>query len=724
MDRALPDPLTREALTAAAGTVVAAEGPDVTDRVVTPWDAGTQWPPTPETPASVSMDTGAGPVSLLANGRVVSTGGGTDSREVSIDLADAYQSLDRPISWDALGDAMPALTEATIQRYVSLHAVAVTDRILRHCGWYATPPRLGYSVLSVPAMGTMWPEVGYVQTSTRKSSTGYPVMFTEPWGKGVSDVTATYMRAAEYTVKQRGRVEMTAIAGRLTGGTMNLFAETSTFRRYRLSWTDTTVALWVTNSAGAWVSVLTRPRVLGSFIYATVEYVTDTSVRCILRVDGSTVEATTAVHSDLTTRPLTSFTIDGDACGAGFQVGFPSTTGTLADWSRNAVIYDRAALPNALTVLPPVQGENCADLLRDQCAAQNATYWIDETGVLRWWDLARLEASTNVATLTSDDDIADEGFAWSHDLSSVKRSVTVDWREPLVEGGWRTNVDLWQGSGRTTDPTDSNNPFEEWINVPDDEVWIMPDLTLARVGGSGQDMTDFNYGFMSHYGGVVRVAEGSESWVQNHGSFIVTVERVTDASFKMYTTWTGSQQAYQRTTQGAESTTLWGMRRNFNLPIIRGKKKYSLGDQSFTAAQTGPATAPDHVIDAGWWIQNVTQAQITADYAAARVTVPQPVLSSVALVPVPGLQLGDMVTVTDTAVTHLTVRGVVVADSRSIDADMTMQHAIAIRPVSVSRNGITWAEWASVARPKTWAQWSTNQNSTWQQWGSDPLGKE
>ena len=550
-------------------------------------------------------------------------------------------------------------------------------------------------------------------------------MFTEPWGKGVSDVTATYSRAAEYTVKQRGRVEMTAIAGRLTGGTMALVAETSTFRRFRVTWTDTTAALWVTNSAGAWVSVLTRPRVLGSFIYATVEYVSDTQVRCILRVDGSTVEATTAVHSDLTTSPLTSFTIDGDGVGAGFQVAYPSTTGSLAEWTRNAVIYDRASNANALKVMDSMEGGNCADLLKQQCEAQNATYWIDETGVLRWWDMARLEARSNVATLASDDDITEDGFEWRHDLSAVKRSVTVSWKEPLTEGGWRTDVDLWQGNGSTITQTSADNLAEEWIKVPDDEVWIMPDLTPSRVGDS---YGDFNYGWGTWYGGVTDDGSADrDHWAQLDGSLIWSLERVTDRAFKATTTWTGTKPATQRTLDADSrvGTGLWRRRCDFDLPIIRGKKKYTVTDRDTTAAQTGPPTAPDHVIDAGWWIQSELQAQITADYAAARLTVPHPVLSSVALVPVPGLQLGDMVTVVDDTVTRLTVRGVVVADSRSIDADMTMQHAVAIRPVYVTRNGVTWEEWgqaASATGTGTYQAWGARQNgNTYEQWGANPL---
>ena len=722
VDRALPDPLAGGALAAASASFSAVEGADVARTVATPWDPGASWPPVPESPASVSMDAGDGPVSLMANGRVVSASGGTSGREVSVEVSDAYQSLDRPISWDGFADAMPALEEATAQRYVSLHAAAVTDRILRHCGWYATPPTLGYCVLSVPAMGTMWPEAGYLQTSIAKSAgRSYPTMFTEPWGKGVSDVTATYSRAAEYTVKQRGRVEFTAVAGRRNGGTMNLYARTDSFRRYRVSWTDTTAALWVTDGAGAWVTAVTLPRNVGSFIYATVEYVSDTSVLAWLRVDSSSASATVSVHPDLTTQPLTAFTIDGDGVGAGFQAAFPSTAGTLAGWSRNAVIYDRASSANALTVAPPVYNENCADLLAEQCQAQNATYWIDETGVLRWWDLARLEGRSTVATLNSDDDIAEAGFTWAHDLSRVKRSVSVEWREPLTEGGWRTDVDLWQGNGATVSTTGADNPVEEWINVPDDEVWLMPDLSPGRVGDS---YGDFNYGWGSWYGGITDAGNtDTDRWAQLDGSLLWSIQRVNDRSFKASLTWTGTKQATLRTldNESRVGTGLWRRRTEFDLPILRGKKKYTLGERATEAAQKGPATAPDHVISAGWWIQTEAQAQITADYAAARLTAPQPVLSSVALIPIPGIQLGDMVEVRDDHVTRLTVRGIVVEDSRTIDADMGVSHSVAIRPVAVSRNGVTWQEWATVTRPSTWTAWATSEGGTWQQWGSNPL---
>src|SRR5699024_8148159 len=470
-----------------------------------------------------------------------------------------------------------------------------------------------------------------------------------------------------------------------------------------------------------YTAVASVPRTDG-LLYATVEYVSEAEVRCIIRSGGQVATVTAPAHSLVTTGSPTTATISvgTGAAASGFQVAMPVQSGTLTSWTSNVNMRPRTSNRNTLRVVRAVESESCVDLLAQQCEAECATYWIDETGVLQWWDLARLEAQPSVGQLSSDDDIAEAGFSWSHDLSQVKSRVLVKWREPLSERRWRTAVDLWQGSGKTLAPGDApaSNPVEEWISVPDDEVWIAPDLTLSRVGDI---YTDFNQGLFSWYGGIVDRDDGEESWAQNFGSLIVTIERVTDSTFKMVTHWTGDRTMTQRTFSEYRETGLRARRLNFDLPIIRGRAKYVFDDRETYSAQSGPLSAPEHVIDAGWWIQDEAQAQYTADYAGARLTAPQPVLSSVALIPIPGLQLGDMVEVRDEHVTRLTIRGLVVEDSRSIDADMGMSHAVSIRPTLVSRNGVTWQEWASVAAPKTWSQWSTSEGGTWQQWGTNPL---
>lgn len=721
--RALPDPVSGGGLRAASADVVAVEGADVSSRVVTPWDPGTQWPPVPETSASVEMDTGSGPVSLLANGRVMSASGGTSGREVDVEVADQYQSLDRTISWGPVGASMPAHASAGWDwgrmRYVSMNSVAVTDMILRHCGWFATPPRLLGSALSIPGMGTMWPEWGDVLDAGHITTGAFPSWQNAPWGIGVTNFVGEYELAGSLTVKDKTRVEMTALTTAPTDYSRMEISTEAGAGLARITWTATQARVEVRGAGGVFVTAAWVPRSDG-LMYATVRYVSDTSVHCIVRSGGQSASATVPVSNWVTTSPMKRVVVTSTGASAGLQVAFPWVEGSLEGWVPNAVIRPRGANRNHLDVLPSVEGVNCADLLAEQCEAEAATYWIDETGVLQWWDLGRLESRSSVATLTSDDDIAEAGFTWSHSLSSVKSRAVVKWREPLRQWHPDYTVTLWQGSGQTLQ---SGDVQEDWINVPDDEVWIMPDTSLFRVGTAGFE--DFNYGIGSFYGGVISgTGDTSDEWAQLNGSLLMTVERVTDRAFKTWVQWTGAQQAIQRTPDFGPTSFMWRARRNFDLPIIRGKAKYTFTDRITYSTQSNPGAAPEHEVDAGWWIQTAAQAEYTANYYGARTTIPQPVLSSVALIPIPGLQLGDMIEVRDEHVTNLTILGLVVEDSRTLDAGMGMSHAVAVRPVSVTRDNITWAEWASVVAGKTWTGWATNQASTWQQWGSDPLGKE
>src|SRR5699024_6183901 len=248
-DRALPDPLARGQLRAASAQITAAEGPDVTETVATPWDPGTAWPPVPQSPASVSMDAGSGPVSLLGGGLVMSASGGTAGREVQVELADRYESLNRTISWDAVAANHPGIAEASFGRYVGMTTTAITDHILRHCGWETTPLGINYVMLDVPAQGSMWPRRGWVTASNRMGGGGYPYWFGAKWGVAVADVDATYtLQGGGYTLAGRGGVELSAMTQLSTAsspGTMYLDVQVGDpyGASIRLSWTDSNVFL-------------------------------------------------------------------------------------------------------------------------------------------------------------------------------------------------------------------------------------------------------------------------------------------------------------------------------------------------------------------------------------------------------------------------------------------------------------------------------------------------
>lgn len=715
MSRELSDSLPGSGVfTAASGELTGTVGADTASTVVTPWDLGTQWPPVQEAAASVSWDMGLGPVPALTNGRVTGSDGGSSSREVGVGISDGYASLDRSISWDPLMYSMPSLEENQNFRHVGLQSAHVTDRILRHCGWYVTPPRSSGVLMSATMIGSTWPEVGTVIESHRYGdSLLLPQFVHAPWGLAVQDVKAVYLPSAGMAISTRG-IEVTAM---MPPDSASMYVKLyAGGRQFILSWSGLRVTLTAELAVGSQVELVSLPRGAARTVAARFERTSAGMVRGLLRLDDGS-EATgspVAMDNVALTSAVDEIQVLGTSQVGAVQVAAPASPWAVVDYTPTAVLHPRAGMRNVLDVIPAVESENCADLLAQQCEAECATFWIDETGVLQWWDLARLDAQSPVATMNSEDHIADAGFAWSHEFSSVKSRVLVEWKSPAIYRSYNARVDLWQGTGETLE---SGEPVEDWITTPADEIWIMPDLSFSVVGTSSAAL--FNRGIDSWFGAVV---DDTETWAHNLGDFTFAVEKVTGAAYKYRMSWVGSGQAICKTQSERATSDLWIRHRNVNLPILRGKAKATLVDMTSRSAQVGPASAAEHRINAGWWIQSEEQAQYTADYAGARVTVPAPVLSSIEMIPVPGLQLGDVVTVVDTHVTRLTIRGVVVRISWQIDAGGGFAQSIAVRPTYVTRNGITWQQWSTAIQPQTWTGWSAGQNGkTWQAWGISPL---
>lgn len=722
VDRELRDPFAGGSFRAAGVTLDVAEGANVVQSVATPWDPSTVWPPAPESAASLTLNTGAGPVALLTRGRVTAASGGSTGRTVTVEVADAYQSLDKSISWESVAEAMPATADGGDRRFVGMWTPSITDTILRRCGWYSTPNVQAYSVLSVPAQGTLWPERGEVTAAgpADASLADFPRFGVTEWGFGTYSASATYTVAGGYTIKERGRVELSAMTSAFGAddGTGRVSVMTGTAGGFvNLVWSKSSASLRIGGDGMTGAAVATVARADG-LLYATVERVSDTSVKVTLRSGTNTQTVTVAVPSSIVTGAVStcSILVDGARSG-GFQVAFPGVSGGLVNWTANAVLHPRASGTNRLVARPAVESENCADLLAQQCEAEGGTYWIDETGILHWWDMALLESRSVVASLTSEDDVAATGFKWSHDLSRVKSKVHVKWREAAQEFSSLANVDLWQGSGITLLP---GQIYEAFVEIPDDEVWLNVDDSLNAPNEGGND--DFNYAIGSWFAGVV---ENQDQWAHNLGTLTCSFTKVTERAYRLRLLWSGTGRCIMKTiSRDANWSTLWKPRRDMSMPVVRGRSKVSFTDRDTVGAATGPTSAPEYTIDAGWWIQYEAQAQYTANLAAERLTVPQPVLSSIDLVPIPGLQLGDVVRITDADVTRLTIEGIVLTDSRSLNAQMDMEHSITVRPLSVTRNSVSWSEWATEARPKSWHEWYLNQQSTWSAWGADPLAKE
>lgn len=704
------------AFTAASGSVSYVPGPDVSDRVATPWDP-TPGVPMVEEAVSVSMDVGLGPVSVLPYGRVSDTSAGTDSRVSQVGFTDLYRSLDRDITWDGMAARMPAEGDAAYWRNPGLFGVSIVDRIFRHCGWYATPPMDSGALVSAPMQGSAWAERGKVTRAERLSAPGAaPGWITSPWGMVATDLNLTYEPSASRALSS-GAFEITAMLPP-SSGTARVVCWFGG-RRIQLTWTDASVLVSAETGANSFTQLVSLARTPeATAVTARITRRGAGVVQAAIRTNAETYATGTDVlmGDAYLTAPLSHVTVLGDGrCGA-FQVA--QSTAWLADgWKPSAVIRARAGIPNRLKVLPPVIDQNCASMLQQLAQAEYATFWIDEKGVMQWWDIDRLEAQPQVATLTTADHVT--RLEWSQALSSVYRRAVVAWKSTLTDASFRNRITLWRGRGETV-TAGSGEVAEEIIQPPSDEVWLMPDLTLDKLNFEGDG---YNLGVGSWFGGVW---EQTDSWAE---ALTVTAEKIVGDTLKVTTTTsTGGTvgSILQRTPSPGATSWVWAGRRNDDLPVVRGKMKYTLLDEATPSSQSGPPMAPEFTVDCGWWIQYADEAQWLADKYASRVTIPSPELGEVGIKPFPGLQLGDKITISAPDVVGLQIQGIVYADSRSISAGsgFSMEHTIRVRPISVSRNsGVTWEEWrASLAAGMTHTQWADTQSGkTFQQWGSAPL---
>src|SRR5699024_11146570 len=131
--------------------------------------------------------------------------------ETVVNFADKYEAFNRTISWDPLLGDMPPVKESTQFRHVGLQSSLVTDRILRHCGFYATPPKASGVIMSATFMGSAWPEQGAIAECGRYTDPSiYPNWPHSPWGVCVRDIKARYEPSHEMKFSDRG-AEVTAM---------------------------------------------------------------------------------------------------------------------------------------------------------------------------------------------------------------------------------------------------------------------------------------------------------------------------------------------------------------------------------------------------------------------------------------------------------------------------------------------------------------------------------
>lgn len=733
VDREIPEALPGASakFTAAEATVVADLSNAVSLVPQHPWNRAGGWPPSPADTVEVWLNDGRNEWCQI-KGTVDEPSGDTESAVVEFTVVDRYALLNKPASIPALAMSMPSLTDANTYRYIGLQSVYLVDSALRQAGRYCTPFKSPGCFFSAPFQGSTWPETGNLRTSVKRTpdSAGqaYPNWVTTAYGLGVQNVEATYDpfiwsgATTEFTAPLEITQELIPTTGgsswtyvQFDRGSVCLAMNSSTIfaRYYDVDGSSTDLAT---------IARSTHQRVTAKFrrLSSGVE-----GALCCLTSAGTVtqvVRGTTNVGSNDLKGPVTRIRVTGDSSIGATQAAYPTQDWQTLRFSPSAVIHASNTGRNSLTGVPEQLNVPAADMLEEIADAEFASWWIDELGILQWWDRAAFINRGVAATLDADDHV--RKIPWRHNRGSLISKAYVDYQATIVTYRWRTDLTLWQGSGETFNQGDDE---EEIISVPNDEIWFGVDVdNPTRYSQNTPNYFVINRGIRSVIGGIAVGDNGAE---RQTNSISMTLRRITDSAYayrvSINALQANEQAALELPSEYTTDTALWARWRGSGLPILRGKKKIQFIDDRAQGDVSGPSLAPDYVHDVGWRIQNRSYAVSTAEYIASISTKDQPVIEGIEIMPVFNLQVGDIITVNDPNTMGISIRAIVTGNH--IDADFVEGSAdqrLDLRPLAVTKNGATWADFGT-KYTGTWNDFGTERSGeTWSQFGANPLNQK
>lgn len=636
-------------LTAATGSVTWNVGKDVQDRAAHPWD-GSSFPPKP-TDEVLAFAGYRGALVRQLTGSIDDALGSVATGGVSSKLVDPIDKLKRHVSYPAMLNAMPPLNEGGTFRRVGLQSIFVTDRILRECGFYATPAPAPNCIFSAPQMGSAWPEIGTVALSHMQ---GFPTASTvysiTPWGLGLRSGDVLYrpdLSGANNSGRLNRTMQITLKADEGHGSGGQSYVRTlwgSSYITLTVTSARTVIASIFHDSTLTTICTLSIARAASADVFTL--RVASTGACTLFANNGESVVGTAALPSVMTGEHMDGVRVyvtdDNAPRIGGAQVNFAPSNVVNSPQTAHLAPADSTS---SLLAFPRIESRNALDVLKEQAAAECAAMWIDEHGSFRWVNRDRLAGTAPVATLTAKDDVVDIG--WSSSAAGVRSRVVVSSLDASISISRFTNQLAWQGRGESLEPGQDS---EVIASPPANTDWVGVDESLKRMPGGG-DVAEFNRGRGTWAGGV-QVDDDSTQWANLDGnsSFAVGMEKISESVYK-FTTQAGSPVAGRtielRTLDEDSETAVWPSKRNMDLPLLRARAVVAWTDHETVGLHVGPANAAilDH--NAGPWVQHPTALQTLADWLSAQSFEPKPVLRDLAVIPDFRRQLGDVVWIED-----------------------------------------------------------------------------
>lgn len=629
----------------ATGSVTWSTGDDVTSKPAHPWNRGV-FPPRPSDDVTVDMGY-RGALTRQMTGKIDHSSGSVASGDVSSQLVDETDKLERLVSFPPHLEVMPPWEEGGPFLYAKNTPTFTTDRVLRACGFYATPPAEPSAVLSVPLMGSAWPEIGKLISARAANNPSDPPSFSgTQWGIGANSIIAEYQpilnplsntNNIDKTFQITMKVRNVTPGGDVTdvsawwGGTRI---------RLRVGPRREIQAILNDGTGTTFVAGLTAGQAFSADVF-TLSVNTGGSFT-INANNGANVVGTKPLPDIMKTTDITRITIGGahftSAHIGGVQVNFYNRPTYLA---KTTAVLTPSAVNRGLDVMRRIDARSGLDVLKEQAEAECAAMWIDEQGVFRWVDRETLAESEPVATLTALNDIYDIG--WDSSAKGVRSGVVVESDQWDINRSDYSNQELWDGTAASLEPRQKHVEFAE----PETDVeWFGVDESVRLAGSWAGPADYFNRGIGTYSGGIVE-DDGTEEWAQNGSSgFTSTLERVGLFTYKFLTSagiYPSSKNLKMSTVSKETDSKVRSSFRGINLPILRGKVRAEATPRRTRGITKGPANAAELVHDVRSWVQHPDSLRNLANWLAAWVTTPRPVVSDVDVVPDTRRQLGDIV---------------------------------------------------------------------------------
>lgn len=648
-------------------------------------------PGTPRRGDRVTVGMGdGGALARVFTGRVDTTESDVPGPLVS-ELMDDWKMLDVEVDVPSLTARMYPYVDEGALREVGLTATWPMQYALGEAGFRATPDGWPGGVLKASLNGSLWPEIGDLTVSVTR-----PAFVPAPWGDGARGFAATYDGGSRSFAQ--GDLQISLLVGDTPSSASSFVSAVWGESLIQVVVeADRTVRGRVSTGTPATVLSLSAAQMAGA--EHVVLRVSSAGVWRLVADNGQSVTATTSVPAAMLGVP-SSWTVNVSATSqpvGGVGAGFASTSGVPV-FRRTAVLSPSGGTLSASRafVSKPV-----SEVVSERAAAEAGRVWIDAHGVFQWRSYSTWGSGSPVRTI-SDVDLL--GYRVGMDYDSVYSGATVSHLGPMVDVRAFSTITLYQGSRQVLNRGDRETTI---ITVPDDEDWPAVDWSMDVLNSTG-NVPAFNRGKRSWTGGVRVDGEGVTRWANGHDGewasfdFEVVNSRTWIHTATVSSSLLSTQTIELRTANIEDTDIVWKPWREYDLPVVRGYARVNWLDRKTHGATSTTMILPKLDHDASWWVQGGA-VQRLADYLATKHTSPVVTMHGLSIVPDQRIEIGDVLTLTDSTYAGLSAR--VVVTGLNLDASNgSASMSLAVEVLSVAATRKTYADVQAQAGSRTYDQ--------------------